>query len=172
MNRRTSSLLYPAAASGLLVLLACSGSAGPKSATPGIKKSAPLGALMKEQINPAFTKLSFLVFRGDQMEQPAEVVNAEIVRNARLLGSGTSRLRDWSDPPTETAEAREVFLTYAASVDKTALQLVDAAGRKDATAMATAMEQIAKTCNSCHHFFRLDLEDSVVGPGPAAAHSP
>lgn len=156
----------------VLLVLACSGSSGQKSTAPGIKKSEPLGVLMKDQINPSFTKLSFLVFHGDTMDEEPAALDAEIARNARVLASGTSQLREWTAPPTETAEGREVFLTYAASVDKTAQQLVDAVGRKDAKGTAAAMEQIAKTCNSCHHFFRLDLEDSVVGAGTAPAHSP
>lgn len=168
---RTLSLLYPTIACALLVL-SCSGPAGQRSTTPGIKKSATLGVLMREQVNPAFSELSFLVFHGDETSEQPETVHAEIARHARALATGTTRLREWSDPPTETVEAREVFQTYSASIDKTAQQLVEAVERKDSTTMASAMEQIAKTCNSCHHFFRLDLEDSVVGAGPALPHSP
>lgn len=146
-----------------LVLAGCSQPAAPTDpATP--KAPTPLGLLMKDQINAAFSKLSFLVFHGESMDDP-DAVAAELQRMATTLADGTGRVKDWPDPPVTTAEGRDVFYTFSGKLDQLAARFADSVRRGDQAAQRTQLEQIAKVCNDCHHFFRLKLEDSVVGPG-------
>lgn len=121
---------------------------------------------MNERVNPSFSRLTFLVFHADTEDDP-RAVKAELAKVARTLAGATTRLKAWPTPPVETEQGREVFLTYAAELDRSAQRLVDIVVRSDGAAAAKTLEQIAKTCNDCHHFFRLDIKDSVVGP-----HSP
>lgn len=130
---------------------------------PTVLKDAELNALMNERINPAFSKLSFLVFHADTMDDP-EAARRELVVAADNLSAGTSVLSGWRNPPVSSAQGREVFHTYSANVDRYAKALVTAVRADDDTGSARALEQIATTCNNCHHFFRLDIKDSVVGP--------
>lgn len=120
-----------------------------------------LGLLMKNDVNPAFSKLTFLVFHGNTMEDPAQL-KAELTTAATVLRGAIGRLRTWTQPPTESTEGRDVFYTYANAVDASTERLVGAIDRDDQPTAAAQMRQIAKTCNSCHHFFRLQIEDSVV----------
>lgn len=123
-----------------------------------------LGLLMKNDINPAFSKLTVLVFHGSEMQEDPQALQRELTTAAAVLQTSIARLRGWPDPPTKTPEAREVFFTFAAAVDQSAARLTEAVSRFDSTTAAAQMEQIAKTCNSCHHFFRLKIEDSVLPP--------
>src|SRR5690242_1627843 len=56
------------------------GCAKPSPAAPGgasIHKLEALGALMKNEINPAFSKLSFLLAHADAMDEDPRAVRAE-----------------------------------------------------------------------------------------------
>lgn len=124
---------------------------------------------MKQEINPAFSKLTFLVFHGEEMEEDPIKLKTEMTRHGKTLLTSLARLRSWPHPPTITDEGREVFFTYALNVDESAQRLLDAIGRTDNATAAKQLETIARACNNCHHFFRLDIEDSVVGPGKVSA---
>lgn len=128
--------------------------------------SAELNALMNKQVNPAFSKLSFLVFHADTMDDP-DAARAELASNAGRLEAATARLSAWANPPVTSAQGREVFHTYSATVHRYSKQLVAAVATDDNGAARQALERIAKTCNECHHFFRLNIKDSVVGPNAA-----
>lgn len=123
---------------------------------------AELAALMKNEINPAFSKLTFLVAHGDAMDEEREAMMVELQQAASTLQASISKLRGWKTPPTDSAEGREVFYTFATSVDASTGRLVASILAGDKQAATGHLEQIADTCNNCHHFFRLDLEDSVV----------
>jgi hypothetical protein len=125
-----------------------------------------LTLLMKNDINPAFSKLTFLVFHGDSMQEEPQRLRSELSTSATLLRSAMGQLRTWKEPPTSTEQGRDVFYTYANSVDESAQRLLDAIARNDTNTAARHMKQIANTCNSCHHFFRLTIEDSVVPDEP------
>lgn len=129
---------------------------------PTIATMAELGLLMKNEINPAFSRLSFLMFHGDDMETDEAALKAELGRHANSLRQAIGRLRSWSRVPAQTEEGRQVFFTFAESVDRSAERLVVAIGSGERTSAASQLEQIADTCNNCHHFFRLKIEDSVV----------
>jgi cytochrome c556 len=147
----------------MLALAACTKAPIPTTEKPASDASmAALAALMKNQINPAFSKLTFLVFHQDELKEDPNALRAELDRTATLLRTSIGELRTWKEPPTESREGRDVFYTYAASVDTQAQQLFDAIQRRDGATTTTQMQDMADTCNNCHHFFRLKIEDSVV----------
>jgi hypothetical protein len=147
-------------ASLFLAIAACTKPA-PTSKPPDTHM-AELAALMKNHINPAFSKLTFLVFHGDELQEDPAATRAEMQRAAVLLRGSIGKLREWKQPPTQTTQGREVFYTYAASVEQSTVQLAGYLERGETDAAAKQMEQIATTCNNCHHFFRLKVEDSIV----------
>jgi hypothetical protein len=129
-----------------------------------IRKLEALGLLMKNEINPAFSKMVFLLAHADE-EDPRTVRNELEIASINLRTS-IGKLRLWHNPPTESDQGRDVFLTYAASIDGMTGKLIDALGREDRKTALGQLEEIADTCNNCHHFFRLKLEDSVVMRSP------
>jgi cytochrome c556 len=147
-----------------LVLAACTKSQVPATDPAPDAGMAALAALMKNQINPAFSKLMFLVFHEEDLQEEPTAVRAEMQRYAQLLRTSIGELREWKEPPTQSAEGREVFYTFSANVDRQAQQLFAAVERRDRASAEAQMQEIADTCNNCHHFFRLKIEDSVV-PG-------
>lgn len=132
------------------------------TAGPTLGKMAELGLLMKNDINPAFSRLSFLMFHGGDMETDPAALKAELERHAGSLRQSIARLRSWGSVPAQTEEGRQVFFTFAESVDRSTEKLVAAIGAGEQTTAAAQVEQIADTCNNCHHFFRLKIEDSVI----------
>jgi len=156
----------------LLGLAACGTPAAKQPTTkPLIATMAELGVLMKNEINPAFSRLTFLMFHGGDVETDEAVLKAELERHASSLRRGMARLRAWGRVPAQTEEGRQVFFTYADSVDKSTERLVDSIRKGEQFSAATQLAQIADTCNNCHHFFRLDIEDSVV-PAKSALREP
>lgn len=133
---------------------------------PSDASMTALAALMKNQINPAFSKLMFLVFHGEELQEDPNAIRSEMQRFATMLRSGMGELAAWREPPTQSTEGREVFFTFSANVDKQTQSLFEAIERQDTGTAEKQMREIADTCNNCHHFFRLEIEDSVV---PASA---
>jgi hypothetical protein len=125
-----------------------------------IRKLEALGLLMKNEINPAFSKLAFLLAHAET-EDP-QAVRVELSTAGTTLRSAIGKLKMWHEVPTESAQGRDVFLTYAASIDGLTGKLMDSIGQNDRPKALNQLEEIADTCNNCHHFFRLKLEDSVV----------
>jgi cytochrome c556 len=145
-----------------LLLAACTKSQVPATDPTPDAGMAALAALMKNQINPAFSKLMFLVFHEEDLQEEPTAVRAEMQRYAQLLRTSIGELREWKEPPTQSAEGREVFYTFSANVDRQTQQLFAAVERRDRASAEAQMQEIADTCNNCHHFFRLKIEDSVV----------
>jgi hypothetical protein len=147
----------------LVVLIGCA-KPTPSSVNDGatIRKLEALGGLMKNDVNPAFSKVVFLLAHADEGTEDPRAVRSELEIATVNLRTAIGKLRLWHNPPTESAEGRDVFLTYAASIDDMAGKLVDALDREDRTTALKHLEQIADTCNNCHHFFRLKIDDSVV----------
>ena len=134
---------------------------------------AELGLLMKNDINPAFSKLSFLVQHGDGDEDSdPNALKAEIQTSAAKLRTSIARLRTWQHPPTTTKEGRDVFYAFAGSIETTLSKFDDAMTRDDRTAAASSLEQVAKTCENCHHFFRIDVPMPPADVDPDAAPKP
>jgi hypothetical protein len=147
-------------AAALLVGCAKPPAAGGAHDGPTIRKLEALGNLMKNEINPAFSKMVFLLAHAE-MEDPQAVRNELGVAGANLRIS-IGKLRQWHDPPTESAQGRDVFLTYASSIDTMTVKLIGSIDRDDRRKALVELEEIADTCNNCHHFFRLKVDDSVV----------
>jgi cytochrome c553 len=148
----------------MVCLVSCVGACSqePAPEAPPTNQVTPLNRLMKGEVNPTFSRLIVLVFHSDNLDMNPEVLKVERQRAALILKRAVARLREWSDPPTQSPEGREVFYTYANSVDRAAQRLVAAVERDDNAAAAGELEQIATTCNNCHHFFRLRIKDSVI----------
>lgn len=160
MSSHTTTLSRRAAFA--LVLTACAKAPAPPTERPSDAGMAALAALMKNQINPAFSKLTFLVFHAEELQEDPNVVRMEMQRTATLLRVSIGELREWKEPPTQSREGRDVFYTFAASVDRQAQTLFDAIQKRDPDTATAQMQDMADTCNNCHHFFRLKIEDSVV----------
>jgi hypothetical protein len=156
----------PAAIAAIPLLVACPKQNTPPSGNPPMDALTALGLLMKNDINPAFSKLTFLVFHGDSMDEEPDKLKTEMANAAAVLRTSIAQLRTWKEPPTQSVQGREVFYTYATSVDASTKRLADALDRNDNGEAARQMKQISDTCNSCHHFFRLKIEDSVVPDRP------
>ena len=153
-----------------LVLTACAKAPVPATEQrPSDASMTALAALMKNQINPAFSKLMFLVFHGQDLQEDQNAIRSEMQRFATILRSGMGELAVWREPPTQSTEGREVFFTFSANVDKQTQTLLEAIERRDNATAEQQMKDIADTCNNCHHFFRLDIEDSVVPSTTASA---
>jgi len=148
----------------LLTIAACAKPAPQQPAAGGatIAAVAELGLLMKNEINPSFSRLTFLMFHGDSVESDDQSLVAELGRSASQLRGSIARLRAWRNVPAQSLEGRDVFFTYAESVDTMTEKLVVALSNGEQGAAETQLEAIADTCNNCHHFFRLKIEDSIV----------
>jgi len=143
-----------------LFVIACSKPA--TVAAPARPSSPALNKLMNEQVNPAFSRLSFLGFHADTQDDP-EAARAELATTSRRFAAATAQVAAWADPPVQSAQGREVFQSYAVTLDRDARRLVEAIASGDDATTTSLLEGIAATCNNCHHFFRLEIKDSVVG---------
>jgi hypothetical protein len=147
------------------LLLGC-GAKPPVAANPNdgvtIRKLEALGALMKNEINPAFSKLTFLLAHAEAIAEDPQSVRGELSTAGTNLRAAIGKLREWHDPPTVSDQGRDVFLAYAANIDGMTTRLIESIGRDDRPKALGQLEEIADTCNNCHHFFRLKVEDSVV----------
>lgn len=151
---------------GLAGVAACPKPAADEPATatggPTIAKVEALGKLMKEQVNPAFSRLAFLLFHGGTVEAEPATLRTDLVTAAQALSSAIGQLRVWTHVPAQTEQGKEVFFTYAAAVGKMTDELGVAITAGDDIAAKAKLTRIADTCDRCHHFFRLEVEDSVI----------
>ncbi len=154
MSHRTLALV--------LLLTACASTPPPATERPAQAGMTELAALMKNHINPSFSRLTFLVFHGDELQENATNLRTEMQQTVTVLRRAVGELRDWRELQTQSAQGRDVFNAFATNVDRQAQQLFDAIDRRDADGTEKQMQDIADTCNNCHHFFRLKIEDSVV----------
>jgi hypothetical protein len=117
---------------------------------------------MKNEVNQPFSALMFLVFHSDEVSPDGELDFAKIEAPVATLQTGIEKVRAMVNPPVQTAESREVFLTYVDSLVRDSASLGEALAGKDLPRLEKVLEKITQTCNDCHHFFRL----KVVGEGP------
>jgi hypothetical protein len=138
---------------------ACSAPAEALTMSHHTEGRSELGVFMKTHINPAFSKLSFLLFHaeGEDAGDPAATP-----RTADELSRAAAMLATWSDPPVASDLGKMVFFDYAVSLKRDAATLAEALrmNRRD-TAVKT-FEALRKKCDSCHHFFRFDESGSVA----------
>jgi cytochrome c556 len=143
-------------ASGLAI--GCGGaSVAQPTAAPAAKSlhSPELNRVMKEEVNQPYSALVFLVFHGEgELDYGATAAPSETLRG------GISKVRYIAELPTETSEARAVFFTYLDNLALDAERFRGAVLQRDKPGMGSALSRIGKTCNSCHHFFRLEIHDT------------
>jgi hypothetical protein len=129
---------------------------------PTIAKVEALGKLMKEQVNPAFSRLAFLLFHGGTIDAEPAAMRADLVAAAQALSGAIGQLRVWTHVPAQTEQGKEVFFTYATAVGAMTDELAVAITTGDDVGAKAKLTRIADTCDRCHHFFRLEVEDSVI----------
>lgn len=157
----------------ILTLLAlpfgCGGGASEQRGEPAPKllHSPELNGIMKNEVNQPFSALMFLVFHAaDAGDDAGELDYARIGAPVRMLREGISKVRAMVNPPVQTAEAREVFLTYVDSLVRDSESLAMAFEGRDRPKMEQLLQKITHTCNDCHHFFRLkDVGDGTLTAG-------
>ena len=142
-------------------LLGCGGAGTQKQGglPPKLLHSPELNDIMKNEVNQPFSALMFLVFHSAESSPDGEVDFDKIAVPATTLRKGIAKVRSMLNPPVETAEAREVFLTYVDSMVRDSESLSHALAIKDREKMETVLKKITHTCNDCHHFFRLKVVD-------------
>lgn len=148
----------------LCALPACGGAAAEQrgGSPPKLLHSPELNDIMKNEVNQPFSALMFLVFHSADSTEDGELDYAQIAAPVMTLRSGIGKVRAMLNPPVQTAEAREVFVTYVDAMVRDADQLSQAFESRDRPRMEKLLQKITLTCNDCHHFFRLKL----VGEGP------
>jgi hypothetical protein len=125
------------------------------TATPKPLHSIELNRIMKEEVNQPYSALVFGVFHGDNgVDYPGIATPLEALR------SGIAKVRGIADPPAETNEARSVFFTYLETLAHDTEKFRSAVVRRDQPSMEATLVRLSKTCNSCHHFFRLEIQDT------------
>ena len=132
-------------------------------ATPGALLTDRQHQLIEQEL-ALLARLLEIMGRYPAAQEDQAAVTGELKRHVAVLRNAISRLVVWEQPPTESNEGKEVFFTYASSIDRIGKELQQAVDKGDMPAAARSLDQIAKACNSCHHFFRLRIKDSVVGP--------
>ena len=110
---------------------------------------------MKDEVNQPYSALVFGVFHSEN-----GIDYVAISTPLEALRSGIAKVRDIADPPVETNEARSVFFTYLDSLAHDADKFRGAVARHDQPGMEASLLRLGKTCNNCHHFFRLEIQDT------------
>ena len=138
----------------LAVSLGCSSRVEQPRPVRGQSRSA-LGVFMKNQLNPPFSKLSFLLFHvGD--EGGADIDPGALPAVASELALAAEKLGEWKQPPGESEQGKLVFYEYAESLKSDAASLVGALSGNNKAGAIKVFESLRKKCDSCHHFFRFD----------------
>jgi cytochrome c556 len=119
------------------------------------RRSSELNRIMKNEVNKPFSKLTFFVFHSD-----GDFDFSEIAKTTAEFRAGIADARNVPDLPVDSDEGREVFTTFLESLDRDASKLSDAVAKHDGGGMQAMLGKLSRTCNNCHHFFRLDIEDS------------
>lgn len=130
---------------------------------------------MKTQINPPFSKLSFLLFHQGE---PSELDPSMLPVAAEELAAATTTLSEWSTPYGDSAQAQQVFFEYAASLRNNAANLVRAVAADELESAQKIFVELRGNCDSCHHFFRFGEASSGASaptfesPADTAAEAP
>lgn len=148
----------------LALTLGCGGATAEQHASGPVKllHSPELNEIMKNEVNQPFSALMFLIFHADETSEDGELDFARIGAPVATLQAGIAKVRAMMNPPVQTAEAREVFTTYVDSLVRDSDLLAQALATKDRSRMEGVLQKITRTCNDCHHFFRL----KVIAEGP------
>lgn len=154
----------------LALSLGCGGGVGEQrgdAPPPRLLHSPELNEIMKNEVNQPFSALMFLIFHSGDESEDGELDYARIGAPVATLRTGISKVRSMVNPPVQTEEAREVFLTYVDSLVRDAELLGKAFEGRHRSRMEALLKKITNTCNDCHHFFR--LKDVAGGPPSPSA---
>ncbi len=148
---------------GVVALAGCG--SRPASETPGPPSwghSARLSAIMKNEVNQPFSALSFAVYfaHDGELARDAEPPYPDIAQPTAALRAGLTKVRFLPDLPASTPEAREVFVAYIDGLLHDSDALADAIADRDRPRTEALLTKISVTCNDCHHFFRLAVDDT------------
>jgi len=144
-------------------LAACGGAkSSPAAASSGTSlHSAELNRIMKLEVNQPFSAMQFMVFHAE-----GEIDYAALATPAETLRGGITKVRAIVDPPVQSNEARSVFFTFVENLSHDADRLAQGVARHDRGQIEAALNRIGDTCNNCHHFFRLAIDDTPAGKAP------
>jgi cytochrome c556 len=138
---------------------ACSSGASSKpdtTATPR-KKGGELDKVMRTRMNKAYSSLVFQI-----LHSTTEYDYARITADGAELRQAVQRVLDLPPPPVaESEEARSVYLTYNQTLQRNADKFSEAIAQKNRPEMETLLTKIGKTCNDCHKFFRIEIENET-----------
>jgi hypothetical protein len=142
------------AAIGLgLVLLA--GAPGNGQA-PGTKVTPKLEAVAETKL--LMEGLAHANFRGMERlltDKPADVQTWTFARGQALLVAETANLLMLRPPKNQ---GQPVWFERAADLRKQATQLAATLAQRDYPGSRAGLQQLAASCNRCHHTFRVDVE--------------
>ena len=119
------------------------------------RHSPVLNAIMKNEVNKPFSKLTFFVFHSD-----GDFDFNEIAKTTAAFHIGIAKARAFPNPPVQSQQGREVFATFLEHLDRDCNRLSTAIAQRDGRKMRVLLGKLSRTCNNCHHFFRLDIADS------------
>jgi hypothetical protein len=149
------SLMLSATFAALAISCAVPASQLAEPEAPTRSVSLPLARFMREAVNVPF---SFVMLEtGNQR-------GLRVHTAATILREAARDLTQWSDPPVESDEGRQVFYAYAENLEQLVARLEDSAAQHEDATSADSVEQIRQTCNQCHRFFR---PASVISPDVA-----
>jgi hypothetical protein len=105
-----------------------------------------LAQFMREMVSVPY---SFAMLETAGKKRPQRMYKA-----ATVLRASAQHLSHWSDPPTVSAQGREVFYAYARNLVHHVGRLEASVQEHDTEVLVDSLEQIRQTCNNCHRYFR------------------
>lgn len=151
-------------------VLSCSGAVERPAPARDPSKTTELGIFMKTRINPAFSKISFLLFHDEDSE--GDVDPAALPASANDLSRAAEQLGKWPELPGESEQSKLVFHEYADSLKADAVKLVEALRGKQMDNARKVFESLHRKCDACHHFFRYDQGSVMDARSPTGAPRP
>ena len=141
----------------LISMMVCAVGCGARAEAPhDPPHSSVLRTIMKDEVNAPYSALAFLVFHaGDPADDRA------ITAHAASVQRGVAKVRALGDLPTQSDAGRAVFFTYLDSLAFDADRFSGAVVTHDRAEMAASLGRIGRTCNNCHHFFRIAVGDTT-----------
>jgi hypothetical protein len=112
----------------LAALPGCGGATAEQrgGAPPKLLHSPELNEIMKNEVNQPFSALMFLIFHSAEASEDGEIDYNQVAAPVSTLRTGIGKVQAMLNPPVQTKEAREVFLTYVDAMVRDADQLSQA----------------------------------------------
>jgi cytochrome c556 len=119
-------------------------------------KSPDIEKLMRTKMNTSYSQLVFLVFHAE-----GDADYTKINEHTANLQDTVEKVMALTPPPVVASkEAREVYMTYNETLKRDAARFAAAVAQKDPDSMQSVLTRVGDTCNACHHFFRIEIEDA------------